>query len=373
MGAGRAEAVPRRVERARSSRTTSPASTTRSGRAGPARPRRCCRWSIPTGRRSPGRASLTRRDADGSAGGDPGGAEAAARRPGPQLRALPLPGRARAAGTRPRSTCWRPRPRPRRSGARRCGWSAAPTSRARRCAAATSTTAYRLAAQSFGDEGADYADAEWLAGFIALTRMDDPDAGRRAFPALPVGGLHPDQPRARRLLARASPHERAGDPAAAQRGVPGRRASTRPASTASSPPSAPAIAPDARLAGSGVPDWKARGLHALLGGAGGAAPATPPATTARAAQFLRHAAERQPPETRAALAQMAIDLGRPAHRHPHRQGRGRRGHRAAEPVLSAAPDRRGSAGRCRPSSPWRSPGRNPSSNPRRSAAPGRAG
>ena len=31
----------------------------------------------------------------------------------------------------------------------------------------------------------------------------------------------------------------------------------------------------------------------------------------RASQFFRHAAEGQPPETRAALAQMAIDLGRP--------------------------------------------------------------
>src|SRR5690606_24825690 len=34
--------------------------------------------------------------------------------------------------------------------------------------------AYRIAAQNFGSEGADYADSEWVAGFVALTRLDDP-------------------------------------------------------------------------------------------------------------------------------------------------------------------------------------------------------
>ncbi len=35
--------------------------------------------------------------------------------------------------------------------------------------------AYAIAANSFGTSGADYADAEWVAGFIALTRLDDPE------------------------------------------------------------------------------------------------------------------------------------------------------------------------------------------------------
>ena len=61
--------------------------------------------------------------------------------------------------------------------------------------------AYRIAAQNFGSEGPDYADAEWVAGFIALTRMDDPKRRGRALHPLPGGGGDADQPRAGRLLA----------------------------------------------------------------------------------------------------------------------------------------------------------------------------
>jgi soluble lytic murein transglycosylase len=61
-------------------------------------------------------------------------------------------------------------------------------------------TAYRLAADNFGEGGADYADAEWLAGYIALSR-----ARRGAFRALPRRGLLADQPRPGLLLARPRP------------------------------------------------------------------------------------------------------------------------------------------------------------------------
>lgn len=44
-------------------------------------------------------------------------------------------------------------------------------------------TAYSLAANNYGapGDGADYADAEWVAGFIALTRLDDPAAAAEHF------------------------------------------------------------------------------------------------------------------------------------------------------------------------------------------------
>ncbi len=35
-------------------------------------------------------------------------------------------------------------------------------------------TAYRLASRHFLDEGSDYADLEWLSGYVALTRLNDP-------------------------------------------------------------------------------------------------------------------------------------------------------------------------------------------------------
>ncbi len=44
--------------------------------------------------------------------------------------------------------------------------------------------AYRLAANHYLTEGADYADLEWLAGFIALTRLDDAATALRHFQAL---------------------------------------------------------------------------------------------------------------------------------------------------------------------------------------------
>lgn len=62
--------------------------------------------------------------------------------------------------------------------------------------------AYRLAASNFGSEGADYAEAEWLAGFIALTEMND-FSRRRTFHPLSQRCLDADQRRPSGLLARA--------------------------------------------------------------------------------------------------------------------------------------------------------------------------
>ncbi len=41
--------------------------------------------------------------------------------------------------------------------------------------------AYRVAAEHGLNEGSDYAELEWLAGYVALTRLDDPATARRHF------------------------------------------------------------------------------------------------------------------------------------------------------------------------------------------------
>ncbi len=171
--------------------------------------------------------------------------------------------------------------------------------------------AYALAARNFGgpDSGADYADAEWVAGFVALTRMDDPRAAAGHFERFRAAVTTPiSLGRAGYWLGLA--HERAGDAAAAnaayragaqhQTSFYGQLAAERVG-----------VAPDPRLAGEvSAPDWRGQPflrspvvLAAQLLAAAG--------DDARAVQFLRHAAESLPPPQRAALAQMAIDLGRP--------------------------------------------------------------
>ena len=127
-----------------------------------------------------------------------------------------------AAGRRPRTTCARSRPRPRRSAGPEL-WLERRANLARQALEDGQVeAAYEIAARNFGSAGAEYADCEWVAGFIALTRMDDPDEGGRAFRALPGRGGDPDQPRARRLLARPRPRGRR-QPRGGARRLPRRR------------------------------------------------------------------------------------------------------------------------------------------------------
>ena len=70
----------------------------------------------------------------------------------------------------------------------------------------------------------------------------------------------------------------------------------------------------------------------------------------RASQFFRHAAEGQPPETRAALAQMAIDLGRPQIGIRIAKDAAAEGIILADQYYPLHAVGRGRAGRCRPSS-----------------------
>ncbi|HET9067255.1 MAG TPA: lytic transglycosylase domain-containing protein [Amaricoccus sp.] len=169
--------------------------------------------------------------------------------------------------------------------------------------------AYRIAAQNFGSDGADYADAEWVAGFVALTRLDDPkraighftrfqsavatpiSLGRAGYWLGKAFAATGDDEAAKHAYEMAAKHQTSfyGQLAAAELGLP----------------------PDAGLAGVGErPDW--RNAPFMQSGVVKAAYFLHLADDdRRAAQFFRHAAEGQPPEVRAALAQMAIDLGRP--------------------------------------------------------------
>ncbi len=169
--------------------------------------------------------------------------------------------------------------------------------------------AYRLAAQNFGGEGPDFAEAEWLAGYLALTTLGEPALAvehfRRfeAFVTTPIS-----LGRAGYWLGLA--FERAGEGAAAADAL--RRGAAHQTSFYGQLAAERAgIAPDPHLAGAApAPDWRrlvfprpdlvraARLLH-LAG------------EEAESALFLRAAAEGGSAATRAGLAQMARDLGRP--------------------------------------------------------------
>ncbi|PZQ52247.1 MAG: hypothetical protein DI556_00875 [Rhodovulum sulfidophilum] len=169
-------------------------------------------------------------------------------------------------------------------------------------------TAYAIAASGHGTAGADYADAEWLAGFIALTMMDDPEAAVGHFETFSRLAATPiSLGRAGYWLGRAE--AAAGDPAAAARAW---RAGARYQTSFYGQLAAEEVgaAPDPALAEAGDPDWRnaattrrgvvrAASLFLLAG------------DDARAAEFFRQAAEGQPAAGRAAVAQMAIDVGRP--------------------------------------------------------------
>jgi soluble lytic murein transglycosylase len=172
-------------------------------------------------------------------------------------------------------------------------------------------TAYALAADNFSESrlGAEFADAEWVAGFIALTRLDDPERAIVHFERLGDAVVTPiSLGRAGYWLGLA--HDRAGDglsAAAAWRAAAQHQTSFYGQLAAERA----GMAPDRRLAGPRVaPDWLDASVLRL-------APVRAALLLHRAGDdagarlFLRHAAEGQPPAGRAALAQMAADLGQP--------------------------------------------------------------
>lgn len=169
--------------------------------------------------------------------------------------------------------------------------------------------AYRLAARNFGTQGPEYADAEWVAGFVALTRLGDPKRAIEHFERFRAAVATPiSLGRAGYWLGLA--YAKAGDAAASAKAfaAAAQYQTSFYGQLAAEKIGTPA---DPALAGGGpAPDWRhapfmqssvvqaAYWLH-LAG------------DERRASQFWRQAAEGQPAAVRAGLAQMAIDLGRP--------------------------------------------------------------
>lgn len=169
--------------------------------------------------------------------------------------------------------------------------------------------AYRIAAQNFGSEGADYADSEWVAGFVALTRLDDPKRAIGHFTKFQAAVATPiSLGRAGYWLGLA--FKASGDAAAAESAF---RMGAKYQTSFYGQLAAEELGlpPDTGLVGVGAPpDW--RGADFMQSSVVKAAYFLHLANDdRRASQFFRHAADGQPPEVRAALAQMAIDLGRP--------------------------------------------------------------
>ena len=248
-------------------------------------------------------------------------------------------GSRRAAGRRPRTTSSRSRPRRRRSVGPISGWNGAPTSPGRRSRTGRSrrpTPSPRRTsappAPTMPTPSGSPASSPSPAAAIPRLRPSISAASRRS---------------SRRRSASAAPATGSGVASRGRRRQPQaprlpsrRRRATRRASTANSPPSGPACRPTPRSPAAsrrrtGAPRRSCR----LVAGRGAPISSTSPATMPRAGQFFRQAAAGQPAAMRAAVAQMAIDLGRPADRHPHRQGRRRRRHHHRRPVLSASPGR----------------------------------
>jgi soluble lytic murein transglycosylase len=170
-------------------------------------------------------------------------------------------------------------------------------------------TAYRIAAQNFGGSGADYADSEWMAGYIALTRRADPETAAEHFRRFQDAVFTPiSLGRAGYWLGLALDEAGATDEAREAFALGARHQTSFYGQLAAERIGAEA---DAGIAGTdGTPDWRdqpfmnstvVQAARLLLLAD----------DDARAMQFFRHAAETLPAEPRAALAQMAIDLGRP--------------------------------------------------------------
>ncbi len=168
--------------------------------------------------------------------------------------------------------------------------------------------AYAIAGRNFGESGADYADAEWLAEFIALVEFKDPQAAIGHFERFGDAVSTPvSRGRAGFWLGLA--HERAGDDEAAaaayalgaehQTSFYGQLAAARGG-----------LPVDPTLTGTEpTPDWRTDpALDTDVVAAGRLLIAA--GDDERAKVFLRHFADDKPAQIRAAVAQMAIDLDR---------------------------------------------------------------
>jgi soluble lytic murein transglycosylase len=169
--------------------------------------------------------------------------------------------------------------------------------------------AYRLAASHQLTEGSDYADLEWLAGYIALIYMRDPDLALDHFQRLRMAVATPiSLGRAGYWIGRAQ--EAAGDPeAAAQAYAEGAQHQTSFYGLLAAERAG--IAPDPALRGGNVPpDWRsAPFIRSSVFQAGQLLLRAGELGLAR--QFLTHLAEGLPPTELAQLGEMALDQNEP--------------------------------------------------------------
>lgn len=168
--------------------------------------------------------------------------------------------------------------------------------------------AYAIAAGSFGSSGSDYADAEWLAGYIALTRMQDPDRAAEHFRRFGAAVFTPiSLGRAGYWLGLALEQGGDAEGAAAAWRAGGRHQTSFYGQLAAE---RAGLDPDGRLAAGEAPDW-ARSPITRTSVARAAVLFHEAGDDERAMQFLRHAAEGKPADGRAALAEMARAIGLP--------------------------------------------------------------
>ncbi len=169
--------------------------------------------------------------------------------------------------------------------------------------------AYGIAASGHGESGADYAEAEWLAGFIALTEMNDPARAIGHFETFAKLAATPiSLGRAWYWLGRAE--AASGDATAAREAwTTGARYQTSFYGQLAAEEAGVALDPGlARTAT--PPDWQSAPV-AQRPIARAASLILVAGDDDLAARFFRQAAEGQTEADRAALAQMAIDGGRP--------------------------------------------------------------
>lgn len=169
--------------------------------------------------------------------------------------------------------------------------------------------AYRLAARHFLTEGSDYADLEWVAGYVALRQLDDPATALRHFEALEAAVVTPIslsragywQGRALEALGRGGEAQAAYVKAAQhQTAFYGQLAAERAR-----------VAMDPSLAGgeaypgwTGAPFARSSVLRAAL-------QFLQAGERPLAGWFLTHLAETAGPEGQAQLAGLALELGDP--------------------------------------------------------------
>jgi soluble lytic murein transglycosylase len=159
------------------------------------------------------------------------------------------------------------------------------------------------------DSGASaYADLEFLSGFIALRRLNDPTTGAEAFQAPAGGGQNPDQPGAGALLDRS----RARGGRAGRHGqLSRRRRCIRRPSTGLLAAEQLGLSLDARLlAKPKTPDWRGAG-YAQSSVLAAAQLLLKAGDRTLAKRFLLHLAESQDETGLAQMADMALDWGEP--------------------------------------------------------------